>query len=367
MKLENRKKKIGLYTIHADNNYGAMLQAFATCVVLKNMDVDVEVVNLYTKKSELNNSYLSSQFSVKSILKNIYSLISPSVHRKKRNFKKFHDKIPLSKRRYFHLEEVISDPVHYDLHLVGSDQTWNIERGFSEENLFWLDFLPDSEKKASYAASFGAENVKSEFIPLIHEKLKNFSFVTTREESGVKILEAAKIKSCAVMDPTFLIGWNPYVSKSPLIKGDYVLAYGFGKKEPANDLIKQTKKIFDGCKIIGVSVSITHPFAYDLFYQEAGPLEFLNLVKYAKCIITASFHGAAFAIHFRKPFVVLKQDSRNCRIESMLSRCGLLSQMVNPYQSISKNDVEIDYRAVDGKITEVVEDSLKKLKEIVAC
>ncbi|MBR6125561.1 polysaccharide pyruvyl transferase family protein [Candidatus Saccharibacteria bacterium] len=358
--------KIGLYTIHEWNNYGAMLQTFATCEALKMLNVEVEVVNLYTKQTELENSYLSSKISIKALVKNIYALLSPSIHRKKKNFKLFHDRLPLSKR-FYSTDEVFAEPIHYNLHLVGSDQTWNLEKGFSEKNYFWLDFLPENERKASFAASFGAENVKPELLSQIHEKLKSFSYVTTREESGVRILKAANINSFAVMDPTFLIDWNAFVSKEPLISGDYILAYGFGAKGPANYLIKQIKNIFNDCNIVGVSVSTTHPFAYDKFYQKAGPLEFLNLIKNAKFVITASFHGAAFAIHFRKNFFVLAHDTRNSRIESMLLRCGLLSQMIYPYQPILQNATKIDYSTVNEKIKDVSIETLKKLKEIVTC
>ena len=37
--------KIGIYTIHAAYNFGAMLQAFATQYIIKSFDIEAEIVN----------------------------------------------------------------------------------------------------------------------------------------------------------------------------------------------------------------------------------------------------------------------------------------------------------------------------------
>ena len=52
--------------------------------------------------------------------------------------------------------------------------------------------------------------------------------------------------------------------------------------------------------------------------------QWLNYVKHSKFVITDSFHCLAFAIIFRKPFIVVKRDfGGNARIDNILEKLNL--------------------------------------------
>ena len=55
--------KVGIYTIHAAHNFGAMLQAFATQYIIKSFGIDVEIVNDHP--NEKLNAYLTNNISLK--------------------------------------------------------------------------------------------------------------------------------------------------------------------------------------------------------------------------------------------------------------------------------------------------------------
>lgn len=44
--------KVGIYTIHACNNFGALLQAYATARFLNSHNIDAEIVNVESKAEE---------------------------------------------------------------------------------------------------------------------------------------------------------------------------------------------------------------------------------------------------------------------------------------------------------------------------
>lgn len=354
--------RIGIYTIHHVNNFGAMLQAYATQKALTNAGIESEFVDLYPIELELFNKYYFPRTSLKNIIKNILTVLNPKIKQKRRNFSTFHKKFKISKR-YYSAEELFQTPPIYDIHLVGSDQVWNIERGLSNKNPYFLNFLPVEAIRISYASSFGSENIRLENKDLLKNYLEKFKYLSVRESSAVDIIKKyTGLDAIQVMDPTFLISnkeWKELAGNTPLIKGEYIVAYGFSDKIKTNLFIKNIKERLN-LPIIGMSVSPYHPFDYDIFYQEAGPIEFLNLIKYAKLVITESYHGAAFAIHFRKDFLVAKHSTRNTRLESMLSLIGLHERMIDLSNTQSYNDksLNIDYSLVEMKIKSLSQESL---------
>lgn len=66
-------------------------------------------------------------------------------------------------------------------------------------------------------------------------------------------------------------------------------------------------------------------------YELADPLDFVNLIKNAKYVLTDSFHGSVFSVLYNKQFVVTKRShvgrvSQTSRITSLLSKFGFEAQ-----------------------------------------
>ena len=132
--------KIGIYTIHACNNFGAVLQAYATARYLNELGHKAELVNVVTPDEEKRMQFLTTRKSIKGFLLNLYSITNPSIRRKIDNFHRFREKMPVSKRYQSYSEIINSTPI-YDLHLVGSDQVWNVENGIGTAYFFLLSLF----------------------------------------------------------------------------------------------------------------------------------------------------------------------------------------------------------------------------------
>lgn len=357
--------KVGIYTIHAAHNFGAMLQAFATQYIIKSFGIDVEIVNDHP--NEKLNAYLTNNISLKSVIKNIYALVNPLIWIKSKRFRDFHKSMPLSKK-YKSINDIYKNPPKYDIHLVGSDQVWNIERKIDKHYYYFLDFLPRNETCISYASSFGNSNVSNSVYPLLQQLLSKFNKLSVREKGGVKLIKRATgLDATLVLDPTLLLTdeqWSKFSSTSPIIKGKYILYYGFDKSENCYQIIKSLRLSLQ-LPIVAISVSTTTPYKFDKFIQAAGPKEFINLFKHAFYIITSSFHGVAFSVNFQKNFIVMQHGTRMERIESLLDIIGQRKRIVSSVQELKElliNDKNIDYQKCSRLIIETRNYSIRWLK-----
>lgn len=358
--------KVGIFTINTCHNYGAMLQAYATQHALDMLGYKSEIVYVYSRDAELKDKRSCMRASsLKSFLQNlIINLFMSAARQKIKRFNDFHETHLQLSRRFFSADEFEQQSPAYDIYLVGSDQTWNLEHGFEGRKLFFLDFIKHTKCKMSYGASFGTDSIHDKYKAQLKTCLSSFKAISVREQEGVHILNELGLRATQVMDPTFLVSpseWSQMAGDTPLISGDYVFAYGFGDKDEAEALIIQARQQLN-LPIIGTSISYFSPFSYDKFYQQAGPIEFLNLIKFSKYVITASYHGAAFAIHFRKDFYVVRHKTRNSRMQSMLSSIGLDSRCISPTEALL-DFAAIDYTEAAPLIEERSGSSLKWLQE----
>jgi hypothetical protein len=343
-----------------------MFQAYATQKALEKLGHEAELVNLYSLDAEKINEYKLVSLSIKSILIFLYARLNADVKKKFKSFREFHQRMKLSKR-YYSFEELYKDPPKYDIHLVGSDQVWNLQKGFPEPAYLFLDFLKNGATKISYAPSFGSASISTLHHDKLNMLLQSFSAISVREREGIEIIKKATgIKAKQVLDPTFLLSAKEWIaiSSSPQINKDYILCYGFDDSKDSFDMIDSIKKRLN-LPIVVVSVSLFFPHKVDSFIQAAGPSEFLGLIKDAKFICTSSYHGMAFAINFRKSFLGTLHTTRNSRMASMLEIFGLEKrQLKNPLDILKMTDEDlfIDYSKIEPKIQKAITDSFNWLK-----
>lgn len=360
--------KIGIYTIHSHFNYGAMLQAYATQKAIEKMGFEVLIVNLFTKKEEKKNKLRSFDSNFFTNLKYSIASLHPDMIKKFSRFEEFHNDLNLTKR-YYSKEELFKNPPIMDLHLVGSDQVWNLQNGVDE--YFFLTFLKPQDLRMSYASSFGTSNIDDKYKPFLKKHLSLFSSIGVRENDGVTIVkESTGLEAKQVLDPTFLLSeneWNSIISER-LINEDYVLYYGFDNSKTSKSIIENIRVKLK-IKVVAVSASFSFPHEVDRFVRDAGPKEFLNLIKYSKFVIASSFHGVALAIKFKKSFFSIKHPTRNSRMETILTNLGLLERQMESPQKIltmSKEELFIDYNHnLNKKISEHINESNEWFKEAV--
>ena len=358
--------RVGILTYPNSPSLGASLQMYSLCKVLEEMGHEAEVINydppnLHNRLSAVPPTV--KQKVVGGVKKTIINVLMP--HAKPR-FQKFEDQlVKMPPQPTSRTEDLRTLADRYDRIIVGSDQVWN-EQITGHDFNFYLEFCEDSEKKASYAASFGNDDVQADEKQKIAELLAQFRSISVREVQGQKIVESLIGKTPAlVLDPTLLIEAQRLREQIiPAKQKDYVLFYTI-KPSPRLKVLAQKFADRHGLKLV-----FMHGRVKDRFDPRkhpvygVGPREFLGLVDGAEYIFTNSFHGAAISVALGKKFYVEYSSDTNSRLTNLVELLGI-SQCVADEGVLEREPVVIDYESVDEKLTKLRQDSMTYLREAV--
>lgn len=336
--------KIGILTINDNDNYGNRLQNYAVQEVLKKNNCDVETI----KNEPYTNT--KSNFLLR-VLKNLnYKGTYSTNFDRRTNFEKFNSNIVFSRKRITAYSKCNKN---YDFVIVGSDQVWNPYFGRMRD-VDLLSFV-DDEKKISFAASFGVNEIPQKDKKRLADALHGFKKISVREDAGKEILKEVIDRNDVevIVDPTMLIDANEWenIIRKPKHKIDfkYVLLYFLGNisKDKMDKIEKYAED--NNCKIINILDK------NDVFY-DSGPSEFLYLIKNSEMICTDSFHACVFSMIFEKAFVVFEREQNG--IKSMNSRINTL---------LNKFDLNTHFYSAEKKLEEYnicdCENIRKKLQE----
>jgi hypothetical protein len=232
-------------------------------------------------------------------------------------------------RRYNSSAEVQATPPGADAYIAGSDQIWNTDAPNGKEPAYYLDFGSNDVKRISYAASFGVSVIKDEYKNFVKKEISNIDYVSVREATGVKIVKEMGLDAVQVIDPVFLLDaeqWSEVAKGAKeygLHKDGYILVYDFLGDEKIASMVDKLKQEYH---LPTVSVNDFNIQKYaDININNAGPLEFLDLVRNAKVTIGSSFHLTAFSVIFQKDLYVypLFSQRNSSRLKDFLNMLGL--------------------------------------------
>lgn len=366
--------KTATVTFHAADNCGAFLQAYALQQVLKK-ELHVENSIIDFRSPELTKMY-SVIRPVNSPRELVHDLISLMHYRKHTLRHKRYEEI---RRNHLDLtdgcsteEEAVRCAEKFDLLIAGSDQIWN-------SNL--LDFSPVyflrnmTAKKVAYSASMGSRP-NADSVKEYWNDIKDFSHISVREGSAQRVVQELLGEEVEItLDPTQLLPEEAYrdlYSTTPLIKGKYVFFYSIltGK-----ETIEITKRIAAYYKLPVVTVfTNSRAIICELngirVCYDAGPGEFLNLMKHAEVVATNSFHGMIFSVIFHKNFYFVcnrKHDvgSGDARIDDFLLPLGIDNRFVYADTDLDAVSAPICWERVDQNLEKKRRASIDYLKKAV--
>lgn len=347
-------KKIAIITLNGYYNYGNRLQNYALQETLKGLGFDVETIINHTKFNKEKNSV---SIIKKIRQKNINQLYRASLNKVKKHmhdkkleekrierFKKFTFNY-ISETNYSISENEIPEDLsdRYNFFVVGSDQVWNpYFRKGSEIEL--LTFVPE-HKRISYAASFGISEMPDKYFETYRSALMEMPSISVREHAGAEIVKTLTGKDVkVVLDPTMMLTKEKWISisKKPVNKPkkQYLLTYFLG------DIPKKRMKQFKD--IAGKrDLEIVHLSQMkDKTTYLTDPSEFIDYINSASLFCTDSFHGAAFSILLKTPFIVYDREGNsptmNSRIQTLLKTFKLESRSAENMK-LDKQIFEIDY------------------------
>ncbi len=334
-------------------NYGQILQCYAMQYLVRQAGYEPMVVQ-YRKKDfrdpfrhQLSNRTAFGRF-VNERYERYYNLkvIEGKETVRVKRFKEFIKKyIPLSPPCYTKrmVEEMTED---CGLLICGSDQIWN---PIYFDPVWFLDFGRQEQKRVAYAPS-GIFYERPEFetcyrkmAPLI-EKLDK---VSVREQIGADILKKYASRDIEVKeDPTLLLNRGQWeqVTAQRIVKEKYIFCYLLGSMSSYQMILREIKKKYRAEKIVYIPTNVFSEgggFDRYLAYEDAGPSEFLSLIRYAEAVCTDSFHGTVMAVQYEVPFynvARLHKAARDIgggeRIDNFLEKRGIKKRWVRNVREI---------------------------------
>lgn len=332
--------KAGILTFQFADNYGAVLQCYALQEACSFYGAEACVIDYIPKQMISNKTKI----------------------RKKILPRGFEKSIEQFRKQYLNRSTVKET---YDRVLIGSDQVWNL--GITGEDDFWIAPKLSCKMVCSYAASFGKGELSEKeeaYFSKYQNTLKNYGFLTVRENSAKKILEKIGVSSETVCDPTFLFYKEPKIyerlaeTSEYRNKAGYILVYSLEYAKEIDEITEKVKRE------TGMSIISLHPMndriqTCDEFASDARVEDFLALIRNASCIVTNSFHGLAFSYIFRKQVYCVHHSLLSSRQAELLNASGFEAER------ISEKIYHIDCGQSSKKLDDYVDNSQKILKKML--
>lgn len=355
-------KKIGILTFHRACNYGAVLQCYALQQCLINLGYDVSVINyLQPYTEELYKTFSFTKvgelaFHPKGLLS---YLLKYKLRIERRKI--FDDFV----NHYLKLTSPCSSmniPEDFDIYVIGSDQLWGIRcLGNKADDVYMGNFKRmDKSKLVSYAISTNYNSIKAIGNVALARSTDNFSVLSFREkENADQIAEITNRETRVDIDPTLLIDgkvWDNLINDN-WKNEKYVLIYQVRFPRGKREVLREkaaiiARQLGDDCRII------------DMSFSTFSPCDFLSLIKYARFVVTSSFHATVFSLIFEVPFYSLKwNDGFDARYANLLSTIGLESRLIEE-SSFDMNCSGIDYVPVREKLERKREYSINYLRSL---
>jgi hypothetical protein len=345
--------KVGVVTTQYASNYGALLQTYALQSYLnEDMKQDAEVLAYYPKHYKNYWKLMPKINSFKTFLLSCICCITPwRIWKFKKRYEKllgFVEKKVKCSRPYFSKEEIERDKCKYDALICGSDQIWNVSRHSEIESVWFLALGGEwsKPKKIAYAPSV-ADPIPKDKNEKVKEYLKDFKAVSVREADDVEqLMPLYDGEVQHVCDPVFLLSVERWrlISKTPKIKKPYILCYFLNPSKEAVSVVKKIKKM-TGLKVVQIDINNINKIPTDIDVLDASPEEFVGYIENAEYVVTNSFHCTAFSVLFKKNLLVVKKQSANSRMISLLNSVGLSSRFVSEkdVDQMTIKDLVVDY------------------------
>lgn len=336
-------EKIGILTLHRALNYGAVLQCWALKNACESLGHRVETIDY--------NPY--GDYEVR-----WYMGKRPSVAYRywmwMYQFNHFVSERLNPTQHSVSYEWIRQNPPQDDIYIVGSDTVWSnaIAREFLDSYL--LDFAPDNVKRISYAASTGGNPMELNEYQL--GELRKFSAISVREKQSVPDVQAmVDVKVEDVCDPTLLLTQKEYeeIEKKPFwFPKHYIVYFDLAGDPFCTDHVKQLSRELN-LPILNLAGKYRRWARYN--YIAPPPEQWLYILHHADYICTNSFHGVAFSIIYRRPFVccaaqVGGRAKTNGRVLNLLDQTNLTDRYIETLEQIDAildNAIKFDDTAIE--------------------
>ena len=330
--------KVGIITFHNVNNYGSVLQTYATQETFRRLGCETEVIDYsrddqrsywYKLKDACQRSSFSGNFFSRAAY---YAIKAPSYLRQKQVFEEFLKQyVAVGAKQYSSYEQLQADPPKVDVVCTGSDQMWNSEYNKGIEKAYFLAFEDDSVAKIAYSTSVGIAHFPRQEAGQIAAYLRHYKAISVREASAVDALKEIGIEGAVqVLDPTMVLTaeeWRKLASSKYANHKPYVLIYQLNPNAEFDRFAEEMAKD-NGCDLLRINLLYDQMSKCGTAVNIPTVSEYISLLANARCVVTDSFHGTAFCINLNTPFYVFYPPKYSSRLESILGLTGLEDRVV---------------------------------------
>lgn len=360
--------KVGILTFQNTNNYGAFLQSYSLCSIIRAMGFDAELINY--RNPSVTDFEVPRYPQLHEFFEN--PLRAGSRVTSYRNFSKRYGSFKQFITRYKLVGELIRGQAemesNYDVIVVGSDQVWNpVVTG--NDTTYFLDGVSCSRVyKIAYAASFGTTFFPEELKRKCGTALLAFDALSVRELNGQTLVKnLSGRESTVVLDPTLLFkkeDWEQVIEAgevSEKIKkktkdlSGYIFVYFAAEKQATLKAAKKAAKKLKAKVLISEGYRGFPSLGAGENVSCASPAEFLYLIQHAKAVVTSSFHGFALSLALNKQVYFSlenKPDNKNSRLMSLAQITGTQQCNIENGTFLNKDDLThcIDYDLVNHRL-----------------
>ena len=379
-------KPIGLVTCYFHHNYGSMLQAYATEMIMQQMGLPFQTIACKAPINYMQENKIL--YIIKKLLIADWKmrLGKMKIERAKKENPMFAKNWEIRNKAFyqfaetfFHVspycknrEELSKMAENYSAFLVGSDQLWRTDS--VEHGYYTLEWVPDHIRKIAYSTSIGVKEVPWFQVEKNKRFMNRFDHIALREQSACDLVyKLTGRKVPVVLDPTLLFTgdqWLGIQQQEPLTNGKYIFCYLLGDNPSQREFIKQVKEK-TGYKIVALQQLDDYIPSDEGFADEApyvGPREFLNYIRNAEYVFTDSFHCSVFSILYKKNFFTFSRfaegakQSTNTRIDNLLHITGLEERRMTNDKTIEEVvNFKRNFGGVDEKLNALRKSSMDYL------
>lgn len=379
-------KPIGLVTCYFHHNYGSMLQAYATEMIMQQMGLPFQTIACKAPINYMQENKIL--YIIKKLLIADWKmrLGKMKIERAKKENPMFAKNWEIRNKAFdqfaetfFHVspycknrEELTKMAENYSAFLVGSDQLWRTDS--VEHGYYTLEWVPDHIRKIAYSTSIGVKEVPWFQVEKNKRFMNRFDHIALREQSACDLVyKLTGRKVPVVLDPTLLFTgdqWLEIQQQEPLTNGKYIFCYLLGDNPSQRKFIKRVKEK-TGYKIVALQQLDDYIPSDEGFADEApyvGPREFLNYIRNAEYVFTDSFHCSVFSILYKKNFFTFSRfaegakQSTNTRIDNLLHITGLEERRMTNDKTIEEVvNFKRNFDGVDEKLNALRKSSMDYL------
>lgn len=372
--------RVGIITVLDQTNYGNRLQNLAMQELLKDLGCQAETIRFDPGEKLPLKGRLRQVTPLRKLnwaCRRLLGIDPLDEQLKKRRWEAVND----FNRRHLSMSRrlILADRVPAALcrgcqwFVTGSDQVWNphfMGGAAPIPYVAYLRFAP-GDKRLAISPSFGVADLPEKEAETTARYLKEFHFLSAREEDGQALIKRLTGRDCPVIpDPTLLVNpalWERLLEgKTPPRTGGYVLTYFLGRVSPQRRAFIQRYAAEAGVEVLWMN-DLAFPDSYVW-----GPLEFLNAIRHCSAFFTDSFHGCVFSVVFRRQFYVLKREDDTAdmsgRIVTLLGMAGLEERVVTAGEPLPPAITAEDFDRVcrmlarrRGECTELLKNVLEGL------